>query len=104
MIGNQLLIRLEKDKSRPKKKQHEWDPPCDCVEIQRPTRKRGPKIINADHDDRVIFRVQSSSRFVDEEESAYKSQTIAYKVRSALFSRKKLAAIGLHIFNIINLY
>lgn len=80
MIGNQLLIRLEKDKSRSRKKQHKWDPPCDCVEIQRPTSKRGPKIINADYDDRVVFRVQSSSQF-DKEES--KSQTIAYKVRPA---------------------
>lgn len=80
MISNQLIIRLEKDKNRQKKKREEWDPPCDCVEIQRPTSKRGPKIINADCDDRIVFRVHSTPRFYEKEESPYKSQTIAYKV------------------------
>ncbi|XP_014469490.1 PREDICTED: uncharacterized protein LOC106741727 [Dinoponera quadriceps] len=80
MIGNQLLIRLEKDKSKTKRKQHEWDPPCDCVEIQRPTSKRGPRIINANYEDRVIFRVQSSSQL--NKESTYNSQTVAYKIES----------------------
>ncbi|XP_029172346.1 uncharacterized protein LOC114941502 [Nylanderia fulva] len=77
MISNQLIIRLEKDKNKQKMKREEWDPPCDCVEIQRPTSKRGPKIINANYDDRIVFRVHSAS-----EESSYKSQTIAYKMRS----------------------
>lgn len=79
MISNQLIIRLEKDKNKHKKKRTEWDPPCDCVEIQRPTSKSGPKIINADCDDRIVFRVHSTSRFYKKEES-YKPQTIAYKV------------------------
>jgi hypothetical protein len=83
MISNQLIIRLEKDKSR-KKKREEWDPPCDCVEIQRPTSKSGPKIINADCDDRIVFRVQSKLQLYGKEQSAYKAQTIAYKVCSAL--------------------
>ncbi|XP_011140281.1 uncharacterized protein LOC105183684 [Harpegnathos saltator] len=82
MIGNQLLIRLEKDKNRLRKKRHEWNPPCDCVEIQRPTSKRGPKIINANYDDRVVFRVHSSSQFDTQEELAYKSQTVAYIIES----------------------
>ncbi|KMR02519.1 alpha-tocopherol transfer [Lasius niger] len=82
MISNQLIIRLEKDKNRQKKKREEWDPPCDCVEIQRPTSKRGPKIINADCDDRIVFRVHSTPRFYEKEESPYKSQTIAYKMES----------------------
>lgn len=76
MISNQLIIRLEKDKL--KRKRQKWDPPCDCIEIQRPTSKTGPKIINADYDDRVVFRVHSAS-FSGKKE-AYKSQTIAYKV------------------------
>lgn len=80
MISNQLIIKLEKDKSKQKKKREEWDPPCDCVEIQRPTSKRGPKIINADCDDRIVFRVHSASRLHEKKESPYKSQTIAYKV------------------------
>lgn len=79
MISNQLIIRLEKDRNRQKKKQAKWDPPCDCVEIQRPTSKSGPKIINANCDDRILFRVHSTSRFYEKEES-YKPQTIAYKV------------------------
>ncbi|XP_070155710.1 uncharacterized protein [Polyergus mexicanus] len=82
MISNQLIIRLEKDKNRQRKKRTEWDPPCDCVEIQRPTSKRGPKIINADCDDRIVFRVHSTSRFDEKKESPYKSQTIGYKIES----------------------
>ncbi|KYM82718.1 hypothetical protein ALC53_06893 [Atta colombica] len=75
MISNQLIIRLEKDKNKSKKKREEWEPPCDCVEIQRPTSKTGPKIINADYDDRIIFRVHSACR-LREKEDPYKSQTI----------------------------
>lgn len=80
MISNQLIIRLEKDKNRQKKKRAEWDPPCDCVEIQRPTSKRGPKIINANCDDRIVFRVHSASRLNEKKELPYKPQTIGYKV------------------------
>ena len=79
MISNQLIIRLEKDKNKSKKKREEWEPPCDCVEIQRPTSKTGPKIINADYDDRIIFRVHSAYR-LHEKEDPYKSQTVVYKV------------------------
>lgn len=79
MISNQLIIRLEKDKNKSKRKRKKWDPPCDCVEIQRPTSKTGPKIINADYDDRIAFRVHSALR-LNEKEDPYKSQTIAYKV------------------------
>ncbi|XP_026823588.1 uncharacterized protein LOC105278930 [Ooceraea biroi] len=82
MISNQLIIRLEKDRNRKRKKKlEEWDPPCDCVEIQRPTSKTGPKIINADYDDRIVFRVHWASRF-PKEDPAYRSQTIAYKIDS----------------------
>lgn len=89
MISNQLIIRLEKDKNKSRKKRGEWDPPCDCVEIQRPTSKTGPKIINADYDDRIVFRVHSAFRFHGKEDP-YKSQTIAYKVCSSLNFRKLL--------------
>ncbi|XP_072759933.1 uncharacterized protein [Anoplolepis gracilipes] len=81
MISNQLIIRLEKDKNKQRKKRAAWEPPCDCVEIQRPTSKRGPKIINADYDDRIVFRVHSTSPF-EKEDSVYKGQTIAYKIAS----------------------
>ncbi|XP_018400041.1 PREDICTED: uncharacterized protein LOC108777607 [Cyphomyrmex costatus] len=81
MISNQLIIRLEKDKNKSKKKREEWEPPCDCVEIQRPTSKTGPKIINADYDDRIIFRVHSAYR-LHEKDDPYKSQTVAYKIGS----------------------
>ncbi|TGZ57055.1 Uncharacterized protein DBV15_10877 [Temnothorax longispinosus] len=81
MISNQLIIRLEKDKNKSKKKREEWDPPCDCIEIQRPTSKTGPKIINADYDDRIVFRVHSAFRLHGKEDP-YKSQTIAYKIGS----------------------
>ncbi|XP_011871303.1 PREDICTED: uncharacterized protein LOC105563911 [Vollenhovia emeryi] len=79
MISNQLIIRLEKDKNKSKRKRKEWDPPCDCIEIQRPTSKTGPKIINAEYDDRIVFRVHSALKG---KEDPYKSQTIAYKVGS----------------------
>jgi len=55
-----------------------WDPPCDCVEIQRPTSKKGPKIINADYDDRIVFRVHPTHFLAH---AAPKAQTIAYKVQ-----------------------
>lgn len=78
MISNQLIIRLEKDRNGRKKKLKQWDPPCDCVEIQRPTSKKGPKIINAEYDERIVFRAHSASRFG--KENAQRPQTIAYKV------------------------
>ncbi|KYN23351.1 hypothetical protein ALC57_04225 [Trachymyrmex cornetzi] len=81
MISNQLIIRLEKDKNKSKKKREEWEPPCDCVEIQRPTSKTGPKIINADYDDRIIFRVHSAYHLHGKEDP-YKSQTVVYKIGS----------------------
>lgn len=82
MISNQLIIRLEKDKNKSKKKRGEWDPPCDCIEIQRPTSKTGPKIINADYDDRILFRVHPPRK-----EDPYKPQTLGYKVRKFCISR-----------------
>lgn len=85
MISNQLIIRLEKDKNKLRKRREEWVPPCDCIEIQRPTSKTGPKIINADYDDRIVFRVHSAFRFHGKQEP-YKSQTIAYKVCKFLIS------------------
>lgn len=88
MLSNQLIIRLEKDKSRSKKKRQEWDPPCDCVVIQKPTRKHGPKILNAHCDDRIVFRVQSVSHLRKrDEDHVYKAQTIGYKVRSIVYKR-----------------
>lgn len=92
MISNQLIIRLEKDKNKRKKKMKEWDPPCECVEIQRPTSKKGPKIINADYDDRIVFRVHSPPHLIKDE---IKTQTIAYKVRS------RLPLYKFHFFSVV---
>lgn len=89
MLSNQLIIRLEKDKTKSKKKQKEWDPPCDCVVIQRPTSKSGPKILNAYCDDRIVFRVQSMSHLHKREDPVYRAQTIGYKVRFILKNKHK---------------
>ncbi|XP_046822119.1 uncharacterized protein LOC124425611 [Vespa crabro] len=83
MIGNQLIIRMEKDKSKSKKRLDQWDPPCDCdvIEIQRPTSKSGPKVLNASNNNRVLFRVQSKSH-INKEDPINNSQAISYEIGS----------------------
>lgn len=83
MIGNQLIIRMEKDKSKSKRKLDQWDPPCDCdvIEIQRPTSKSGPKVLNANNNNRVLFRVQSKSHLGNKDDPVNRSQAISYEVR-----------------------
>lgn len=90
MLSNQLIIRLEKDKIKSKKKRKEWDPPCDCVVVQRPTSKSGPKILNAYCDDRIVFRVQSVSHLHRKEDPVYRAQTIGYKVCSYIINTQFL--------------
>ncbi|XP_063972293.1 uncharacterized protein LOC135160057 [Diachasmimorpha longicaudata] len=60
VIGNQLLIRVEKDK---KKVKSQWDPPCDCEipEIRLSSDSEGPKIINAGSNNQIIFQINSKS-------------------------------------------
>ncbi|KAL2712527.1 hypothetical protein V1478_018050 [Vespula squamosa] len=84
MIGNQLIIRMEKDKSKSKKKSDQWDPPCDCdvVEIQRPTSKSGPKILNANNNNRVLFRVQSKNYLGSKDDPTTRSQAVSYELGS----------------------
>ncbi|XP_043265673.1 uncharacterized protein LOC122405193 [Colletes gigas] len=81
MIGNQLIIRMERDKSK-SKKSRDWDPPCDCdvVEIQRPTSKEGPKILKGSDNNRILFRVESKSRIGKKDDSDSMPQAISYEV------------------------
>ncbi|KAK2583872.1 hypothetical protein KPH14_001146 [Odynerus spinipes] len=81
MIGNHLIIRMEKDKSKSKRKFDQWDPPCDCdiAEIQRPTKKEGPKILKGG-DDRILFRIRSKSHISSKDDS--KPQAISYQIGS----------------------
>lgn len=80
MIGNQLIIRMEREKGKSKKSK-EWDPPCDCdvVEIQRPTSKEGPKILSGPDNNRIMFRVESKSAVQKDDDDAM-TQAISYEV------------------------
>lgn len=82
MIGNQLIIRMEREKGK-SKKVHEWDPPCDCdvVEIQRPTSKMGPRILKGADNNRILFRVQSRSHLATRDGSDDSPQAISYEVQ-----------------------
>ncbi|XP_015175809.1 PREDICTED: uncharacterized protein LOC107066069 [Polistes dominula] len=82
MIGNRLIIRMEKDKSKSKKKLDQWEPPCDCdvVEIQRPTSKTGPKILKGSNNNRILFRVQSKGHMGTKEDPHYKPQAVSYEI------------------------
>ncbi|KAI4504002.1 hypothetical protein M0802_000473 [Mischocyttarus mexicanus] len=84
MIGNQLIIRMEKDKSKSKKRLDQWDPPCDCdvIEIQRPTSKSGPKVLKGGNDNRILFRVKSKGHMGTKEDPHYKPQAISYEIGS----------------------
>ncbi|XP_051158072.1 uncharacterized protein LOC127279636 isoform X2 [Leptopilina boulardi] len=85
MLGNYLTIRMEKDKHKRKKKDNQWEPICDCdiVEIKRPTRKEGPKIVNAGDNNQILFRIHSKNHLNLKDESNYKPQAIAYKIGPA---------------------
>ena len=82
MLGNKLIIRVEKDKNKNKKKRGQWDPPCDCdmVEIRRPAGKEGPKIVNAGDNNQILFRIHSKNHLNSKDDQNYKPQAIAYKV------------------------
>ncbi|XP_034179970.1 uncharacterized protein LOC117604214 isoform X1 [Osmia lignaria lignaria] len=81
MIGNQLIIRIERDKSK-SKRNRDWDPPCDCdmIEIQRPTNKEGPKILKGGNNNRIVFRIQSKSQISKKTDNDDKAQAITYEM------------------------
>ncbi|XP_058802572.1 uncharacterized protein LOC131670724 [Phymastichus coffea] len=81
MIGNQLIIRMEKDKSKRKRKST-WEPPCDCdvIEIKRPTSTKGPRIVNGGDNNQILFRVHSKTHLNKKSDPNYKPQAIAYKI------------------------
>ncbi|CAK9808054.1 hypothetical protein ANTQUA_LOCUS5442 [Anthophora quadrimaculata] len=61
MIGNQLIIRMEREKGKSKKSK-EWDPPCDCdLVVQRPTSREGPKVLKGPDNNRILFRVEEDA-------------------------------------------
>ncbi|KZC05922.1 PREDICTED: uncharacterized protein LOC107194227 [Dufourea novaeangliae] len=80
MVGNELIIRMEREKGK-SKRLRDWDPPCDCdvVEIQRPTSKEGPKILKGPENNRILFRVQSKTQ-ENKEDGDGKAQGIYYEV------------------------
>ncbi|XP_076678256.1 uncharacterized protein LOC143374206 [Andrena cerasifolii] len=88
MIGNQLIIRMEREKGK-SRKVREWDPPCDCdvVEIQRPTSKMGPRILKGADNNRILFRVQSRSHLATRDGSDDSPQAISYEVLEITISR-----------------
>lgn len=82
MIGNQLIIRMEKDKTKKNKKKGAWEPPCDCdvIEIKRPTSTKPPRIVNGGDNNQILFRIHSKAHLNKKEDPNYKPQAIAYKV------------------------
>ncbi|XP_076166227.1 uncharacterized protein LOC143146102 [Ptiloglossa arizonensis] len=81
MIGNQLIIRMERNKNK-SKKSRDWEPPCDCdvVEIQRPSSNQGPKILKGLDNNRILFRVESRSDLSKPEDTKTMSQGITYQI------------------------
>lgn len=80
MAGNQLIIRMEKDKS---KRGINWDPPCDCdvIEIKRPKNvHEKPKIVNGGDNNQILFRIHSKGHLTKKEDPYYRPQAIAYQV------------------------
>ncbi|XP_043600884.1 uncharacterized protein LOC122575655 [Bombus pyrosoma] len=81
VIGNHLIIRMEREKGKSKKLKG-WDPPCDCdvIEIQRPTSTQGPKILKGTDNNRILFRVESKNAAAKIDEEDTKPQAISYEV------------------------
>ena len=82
MIGNQLIIRIEKDKNKSTKRHAEkWDPPCDCEipEIRMASSTEGPRIVNAGDNNQIVFRIRSRT-LVGKDETNYKPEAFAYQV------------------------
>ncbi|XP_014221799.1 uncharacterized protein LOC106649045 [Trichogramma pretiosum] len=83
MVGNQLIIRMEKDKNKKAKlKKASWEPPCDCdvIEIKRPSGNKGPRITNAGDNNQILFRVHSRGHLNKKDDPHYRPQAVAYKI------------------------
>ena len=89
MTGNQLIIRMEKDKNKRDKKKNSWEPPCDCdvIEIKRPTSTKPPRIANGGDNNQILFRIHSKAHMNKKEDPNYRPQAIAYKVCTNSFQR-----------------
>lgn len=80
IIGNHLMIRVEKDRYKLRKKSSQRDsPPCDCEmpEIKRATRTAGPQIVNVG--DNIIFRL-SSRLHLDTEDPNHQLEVISHQL------------------------
>ncbi|XP_011300257.1 formin-I [Fopius arisanus] len=79
VIGNQLLIRVEKDQKKLKRRQ--WEPPCDCEipEIRIPSSNEEPKLINAGDNNQIIFRINSRSQ-VHSDDPKFRPEIISYNL------------------------
>ncbi|XP_078033251.1 uncharacterized protein LOC144468020 [Augochlora pura] len=90
MVGNQLIIRMEREKGRTKKL-GDWIPPCDCdvVEIQRPSSKEGPKILKGPTNNQILFRIQSKTHTGKKDCPSSKPQGIYYEVGQCTEGRSK---------------
>ncbi|XP_011505040.1 PREDICTED: uncharacterized protein LOC105367892 [Ceratosolen solmsi marchali] len=85
MLDNQLVIRMEKDKSKRNKKKGAWEPPCDCdvIKIKRPTDTKGPRIVNGGDNNQILFRIHSKAHLNKKQDPNYRPQTVAYKINKA---------------------
>ncbi|XP_017886287.1 uncharacterized protein LOC108628704 [Ceratina calcarata] len=80
MIGNRLIIRMEREKGKSRKLK-DWDPPCDCdVVIQRPTGKEGPKILKVADNNQILFRIESRSSMSKKDGNEMMPQAVSYEV------------------------
>lgn len=83
MVGNQLVVSMEKNKFKSvKKKRSQWDPPCDCIEIRRPSGNEGPRIVNGGDNNQILFRINSKGHLNKKFDPNYKPQAIAYEVKN----------------------
>ena len=82
MIGNQLIIHIEKDKNKSIKRHTEkWDPPCDCEipEIRMASSTERSRIVNSDDSNQTVCRIRSRT-LVGKDESNYKPEAFAYQL------------------------
>ena len=81
MIGNQLIIHIEKDKNKSTKRHAEkWDRPCDCEipEIRMASSTEGPRIVNSDDYNQIVCRIRFRT-LVGKDEPNYKPEAFAYQ-------------------------